>query len=590
MTTPPKLPSVGQPDQTSQSALLADAIVAIRQRLDPNEVARYLSDSSDIDPQWSMHPEYQLGHGCRSGNPGGTSPTLPDSSPSGITQFIAATVLLACHAPTSADASHLPLCAASIGYLKGLQRPSGRIDLVAVNLDGGPDTAFIIQRLAPSLVHLRTHCPSGWEGVRDALNELLRSTIPGMIEGGIHTPNHRWVTTCGLSQLIALFPAEAACLVPVRAAWRAETPDLDDEGFFIERSLAMYDPICIRALLLEDQLAAWPEGRSAAIACARRSLDLLNPNGSAETGLSHRQDAGSVEPPFKLAASLLLAGRVTGEATFTGAAWWVWEKSRKIDLNTAVWWAEELLAGAGGPLSWQPPAVDVVLPRNGLWRVRDADGCFTAFAHQDRLLSLHQGAVRIASMSIAYAYLGAGICRPTFIARLASGQVELRQKGWADGQPRGFRLPLGHSVGASGKEFTALTQERGLREVPPPDIGVFFERTDAGRGLAIAFKLAGALPGTLVQVAFDLPVGGELSTGELAFHPDSGQVLLLRAGSCRWRVGSDWLELAGGAKAHSTFVMRDTTPPPAGLVRLLIALKVPSDHTVQLTWGCGAGT
>ena len=47
--------------------------------------------------------------------------------------------------------------------------------------------------------------PPGWR-LLDKIEQFIRRAVPGMMDGGFHTPNHRWVIAAALSQAARLFP------------------------------------------------------------------------------------------------------------------------------------------------------------------------------------------------------------------------------------------------------------------------------------------------------------------------------------------------------------------------------------------------
>ena len=95
-----------------------------------------------------------------------------------------------------------------LDYLLRFRRPSGLIDLRNVNYDSGPDTGFAVQLLCTVVElgrPLAQRNPS-WAAFLLKLESFIRPAVGGMLSGGFHTPNHRWVIVSALAQAAALYP------------------------------------------------------------------------------------------------------------------------------------------------------------------------------------------------------------------------------------------------------------------------------------------------------------------------------------------------------------------------------------------------
>ena len=121
------------------------------------------------------------------------------------------------------------------------QRPSGLIDLLSVNYDSAPDTAFTVQALCTLFELVRPHGHRSDSRCLMALETFVRRTIPGLLTGGFHTPNHRWVIVSAMLQAkgaLSRSGRRSDC-----ASYLAEGIDIDAEGMFIERSVGVYDAV-----------------------------------------------------------------------------------------------------------------------------------------------------------------------------------------------------------------------------------------------------------------------------------------------------------------------------------------------------------
>ncbi len=292
-------------------------------------------------------------------------------------------------------------------YLLTAQRPSGNIDLLSVNYDSSPDTGFTVQQLCTIFELGRDRLRSHRFG-RDLLARLetfIRRAVNGMLDGGFHTPNHRWVIVSALVQAKALFAdLDVARTVD---AYLAEGIDIDDEGCFIERSVGVYDAVNNRSLLFIAESGICAD----ALPAVQRSLDfdlyLLHADGSAETGLSRRQDYGTREVALGLAACYLHANHLDPNPQFVQAARRLWAQSPSPAAH--LLWTVYALLRFGDPAH-----VDVALPTrynrhfplNGIWRIRQDRLSASFFKETTRLLSLVHGRAELSALKISLTYFG----------------------------------------------------------------------------------------------------------------------------------------------------------------------------------------
>ncbi len=463
--------------------------------------------------------------------------------------------------------------------LLALQRPSGLIDLPTVNIDSAPDTGFAVQQLCTVLELGRSigGKDGRWAQLLDKIGHFIRRAAVGMREGGFHTPNHRWVIAAALTQAQALYPdLNVADAVD---AYLAEGIDVDAEGFYIERSIGAYDAVNNRSwLLLADHhhlsAALDAVGRNLAL-----DLHLLHADGTAETGLSHRQDLGRREVPTGLIPCYLLYNRLRPTPVFARAAQWLWAQAEAP--GNLLWTCYALLKG-GDPAAEADIALptDFVchLPLNGIWRLRRGPLSVSAFQHATRLLSFAHGQASLSAVRIDQTYFGGDAGH--FVSDkmdVADGRAVLRSEG--RGRPRrpGYELPLGYVVHPD--RWSEALPERELRVLPPAVSTLTLEEVKGG--LSLRYRTVDGEHGVAAQAILDFEPGGIWETADTRLRPQPGQVLFLKEGWGEMRYGSDVIRVEGGAYAHSMWRMRESEPP-RGAVRLLLTFETPVDHVWRL--------
>jgi len=515
------------------------------------------------------------------------------------------------------DPALLTRLIAAADALLALQRPGGLVDLPTVNIDSSPDTGFMVQQLCTVLSLGKDAAWGGprWEALLDRVAAFVRRAVPGMAAGGFHTPNHRWVIAAALTQAHALFPD--LDVAPAIDAYLAEGIDVDAEGFYIERSIGTYDAVNDRSWLLIAEHRPVRDELDGVDRNLTLDLHLLHADGTAETGLSHRQDYGQRAVPTGLIPSLLLYDRLRPTPRFVAAANALWRLAPAP--GDLLWTLYALLRCgssvrpgavegvsraaapapapgapaaasheakdplAGAPAESLPADFALHLPLNGIWRLRRGPLSVSVFRDTPRLLSFGFGRAMISAVRIDQTYFGGDCGR--FIGNaltVDAGEVVLRSEGL--GRPRrpGYELPLGRPV--PPERWAETVAERGLRTLPPALSTLTLREIDGG--LALHYHTLDGMPGVAAQVALDFEPGGIWETADTRMMPQPGQVLFLKQGWGEMRYGTDVIRIEGGAYAHSMWAMRETVPPGES-VRVLLTFDTPIDHVIRLRGSCG---
>ena len=181
----------------------------------------------------------------------------------------------------------------SIDFCLRMQFPNGLLSLWNCNIVSPPDTGFVINNFSIVLNLLDKLAWPELEALRRKISTFLERTIPGMVTGGFHTPNHRWVMACALSHLYRRFGNKE--LLDRVHQFLAEGLDVNASGEWTERSNAVYNGVSdLYCYHLAENI-----GDDSILDAVRRNLDmmqyLLHPNDCVVTEYSTRQDRGTIQ-------------------------------------------------------------------------------------------------------------------------------------------------------------------------------------------------------------------------------------------------------------------------------------------------------
>jgi hypothetical protein len=231
----------------------------------------------------------------------------------------------------------------TLDYMLGAQRETGLIDLRNVNYDSSPDTGFAVQILCT--VYDLANEQELLQEVCQKIEQFVRKAVPSILSGGFHTPNHRWVIVGALSYAQAMFPDMSN--ESVIRQYIVEGYDVDAEGTYLERSVGVYDAVTNRSLLLFAD--HW--GIEADIRIAHKAIEanldfnryMVHADGTAETGLSRRQDYGTRKVPDTLVASYLHVAKRLNNDEFVQAAHAIWQRTDPMQIEDLCWLVYTLL-------------------------------------------------------------------------------------------------------------------------------------------------------------------------------------------------------------------------------------------------------
>ena len=464
------------------------------------------------------------------------------------------------------------------------RRPSGCFDLLITNFDSAPDTGFVVQAIAPVVFAARQQAAEdeGAAEIAAALGELIQTGAPGMVAGGFHTPNHRWVLVAALAQAQALYPElEVGETVD---AYLDEGIDINADGEYSERSTGVYNAVVNRALIRAAHVLARPD----LLEPVRRNLDLsyhlLHADATAVTSISKRQDRDTRAVPTGLADGYHALAHLDDNGLYAAVA--------------------DLLVARGGGLvclpnyvlypEWRadclkrtplPEHYSRVYPASGLWRVRRGAVSATAAAGLTAPFSVVCGQAELAAVKISSTYFATGQFVGEEFAAADKG-VRMQHKGRNRIYPEKdyvggiYWLPIAEQVNADN--WSQVRGRRETYELPPLEVELHIEPVTGGFDLHI--RTSGGVEGVPLQIEGVFAPGGTLEMDSALVEGRAGHTVFLKAGHALYRVGDDAIRIGPGAMEHTMWRMRNSEIDE-GRLRVLIALRTPVARTLEIRCG-----
>lgn len=447
-------------------------------------------------------------------------------------------------------------------YMLAAQHDDGTIDLYSTNFHSPPDAAFVVEVMAPAYVLLRASQQPAIAAVATEVGKFVVRVADGLVTGGIHTPNHRWVVCGALAWAHSLFPNPR--YVARIDQWLAETIDLDPDGQYTEKSTSVYSPVVNRALITVARLLQRP----ALLDPVRKNLEMtlyyVHPDGEVVTEASRRQDRYQRGSMARYYYSYRYLAQLDGNGRFAAMA-------RQIETSSRAYLRGELAAFLTEPklMDELPPSAPLptdyakVFAHSQLARIRRGDASGTILAGNTTLLSYRKRSAALEAVRLASAFFGKG----QFVGdalEVNGNSYVLRQV--LDGP---YFQPLTPEQVATGEHVrmapngTLASTSKALRARSNVQTLESMVTVTEDRG---AFTLAFSIQGTAhVPVAIELAfrAGGTLEGVE----PVSGQkdAYLLRGDVGRYRLGRDQIEFGPGRAEHTFTQIRGALPKWEGL-------------------------
>ena len=470
-------------------------------------------------------------------------------------------------------------------HLLYMQHDDGSIDLINHNFFSPPDTAFIVRNLAPLYgIFLDEEIPGSQRALENIRSFLDKASLP-LLDGGIHTPNHRWVFCAALGRLYELWPEEK---YRIRAEqWLVEGIDMDDDGQYRERDM-IYTAVSNRALLTTSNAFDKPE----LLDYVRRSLDMLlyyvTSTGEMAEEISERveRDGRSLRDLSRF----YIPFRSMAIRDDNGVYASMCRLIERRDFERLTGNLYQLLVDRD---LWEPLPVSKPMPRSyekefknsGIVRVRRGNydaSIISRYARQGIFFTYHKTDAVLWGMRLGSSFSGMGQFVAQDIRRENDEWVLERKVDGLYFQP----LPEEHIPLGMGWEFDEKyskyglmwdTTNRELTRIHTLRQLVQVREIDNGFELDVTVDGTDYVP-TAIELIFR--PGGRFSGVEK--HPNLNDIHFLKEGYGQYHVGRNTITFGPGSYKHHNVELRGTLPGIDFPTVVLTGVS-PFRHTIRLT-------
>ncbi len=458
------------------------------------------------------------------------------------------------------------------GAMLKFQHSDGTIDLLATNFHSTPDTAFVLENMVPAYKFLKQSQTKGAEKTLGLLQSFLKNAGEGLIVGGIHTPNHRWVVSAALTKLNELFPDKR--YTDRIDQWLAEHIDLDPDGQFTEKSTNSYSPIVNRSLIIVARGLGKPELLNPVLKNLEMTLYYVHPNGEVVTEASNRQDKGTIGNMSKYyyCYRYMAIQKNNGEMA---------AMCRQIEKTSTT----EQLAGyldyfLEDPSLWKELPADKPLPTSyakafpysGVVRIRRGNWDTTILSNNPGWLTFHKGSAVLQAMRVAASFFGKGQFQSEKIEK--DGNIWVL-KNHLEGP---YYQPLDKDKISPDGDLDKMPRTlRKKSEIQQLDTTVKIQETSAG--IEVEINMTGT-EGVPVSLELIFRPGGTFAG--LTNHPTNSKAYLFSGQNGSYTVGSDTLLFTTGKIEHKGIQLRGALPAMDAPTAYITGFT-PFKHTIRLS-------
>lgn len=322
-----------------------------------------------------------------------------------------------------------------LSYIRSVQHENGLFDYVTCNFLSAPDTAFCIGFFIPVYEYLlKLQQRTGQEeAFFKQVGEIVRKGAYGLLEGGFHTPNHRWAIASTLAKCGVLFGDKE--LTASASIYLIEGIDCNEDGEFAEKSAGNYNSVNNDAMLMLSDAMGDAQYEQHTIRNLHMMLTYWEPDGSIFTANSTRFDKDRLVYPLSYYIEYLAMGIKYDIPEFLGMCNTIFDiiEQKKISSPECLIYlmVHPEYRSFEYEGRYQQPDFCRFYADSGILRARKGNFGYTVMRDKSNFLYFHDGTIKL-EMKVAGSFCEHRAFKAEVMELLEDGVVHLHQtmRGW----------------------------------------------------------------------------------------------------------------------------------------------------------------
>lgn len=373
-------------------------------------------------------------------------------------------------------------------YVRAQQHENGLFDYITCNFFSAPDTAFCIGIVLPlaQFIRSREEKTGGETLLLSALDPIIHDGGRGLLEGGFHTPNHRWAIAAMLSQCGRMYGEED--LTQAAFDYLKEGIDCNADGEYSEKSAGNYNGVNNLAMLFLAEALGDDSFEQPVIRNLRMMLTYWEPDDSIFTANSTRFDKDRLVYPDGYYWFYVYLGAKYDIPEFAAMANYIFEIVKEKHIlspnNLIRYMLKPDLIDFEAGVCGTPTKYHAFYADSGIARVRKGSYTYTVMRDKSNFLYVHNGHIKL-EMKIGGSFCEHRAFKAETMEMDESGAFHLHQtmRGW-------YYLPFPEKPATSDwwqMDNAARPKKWG------PDMNIDVTVRENGDGIDVEVKTSGVV-------------------------------------------------------------------------------------------------